>query len=400
MSNIDIERELSADLLTEAVSWRHHLHRHPELAYQERKTSDFVAEQLGRFGLKVHRGLAGTGVVGTLSRGTSRRTISIRADMDALPIKEQSGATYASSIAGVMHACGHDGHVAMALAAARVCARMPELDGTVHFIFQPAEEGHGGARRMIDDGLFKMFPCDSIYAMHNWPALPVGSCIARNGAIMSAIAMFEIVISGRGCHGAMPQEGTDSVIAGCHTVVALQSIVSRNVDPLEGVVVSATQIRAGDAWNIIPDTCVIRGTTRWFDSCIGEIIERRIIELTESIASGFGCKAKIHYKHMFPATVNDSVAAERLRSVASAPPVNLKVLEANPTMGSEDFSVMLQTVPGCYLLLGAGKPGTNHGLHSSCYDFNDELIPLGASLWISLVRKELGQETASRTITL
>jgi hippurate hydrolase len=388
MSGIDLAGRLSPDLIAEAVSWRHHLHKHPELAFNERQTADFIASQLGQFGLTVHRGLGGTGVVSTLTSGTSQRTIAIRADMGALPIEEQSGVPHTSSTRGIMHACGHDGHVAMALAAARVCARLPDLDGTVHFIFQPAEEGECGARRMIEEGLFRLFPCDAVYALHNWPALPLGSCVARDGAMLAASAVFEVVISGRGCHGAMPHEGTDSILAGCQLVSSLQSIASRNIDPLEASVVSVTQVHAGSAWSVIPESSVIRGTTRWFDSRIGDVIERRMIELSKAIAAGFGCEAQISYDRRYPATINDSAAASFVRTVADAIP-NLTVVNRSPSMGSEDFAEMLQAVPGCYLWLGAGKSGNDHGLHSPCYDFNDELLPLGAALWISLVRKSL-----------
>lgn len=388
MTEFDLMQRLSSDLIAEAVSWRHHLHRHPELAFKEQRTGDFVASQLGRFGLSVHRGLGGTGVVGTLTRGTSRRTIAIRADMDALPIEEQSGVPYASSTRGLMHACGHDGHVAIALAAARVCARMPNLDGTIHFIFQPAEEGEGGARRMIDEGLFRLFPCDAVYALHNWPALPVGSSVARDGAMLAASAVFEIIVSGRGCHGAMPHEGTDSILAGCQLVSALQSIASRNIDPLQASVVSVTQVNAGNAWSVIPESSVIRGTTRWFDDYTGDIIERRMIELSKSVAAGFGCEAQVSYDRRYPATINDSAAASFVRSVVDSLP-NLTMVDLPPSMGSEDFSVMLQAIPGCYVWLGGGRLDDNHGLHSSRYDFNDELLPLGVALWVSLVQKSL-----------
>jgi amidohydrolase len=387
MKGIAAVEPITPALIAEAVSWRHHLHRHPELAFREQQTADFVAARLGEFGLKVHRGLGGTGVVGTLTRGTGRKTIGIRADMDALPIEEESNAPYASDTPKVMHACGHDGHVAMALAAARACADLPELDGTVHFIFQPAEEGAGGARRMIEEGLFRLFPCDAIYGLHNWPALPVGSYAALDGDMMAAVAVFEIELSGRGCHGAMPHEGTDSLLAGCHLVSALQSIVSRNLDPLEAAVVSVTQIHAGTAWSVIPEKSIIRGTTRWFDSGIGDRIEQRVREFSNSIATGFGCEARIRYDRIFPCTVNDPVAAGLLRSIAGSAPLNLTRVDARPTMGGEDFAFMLQTVPGCYLWLGAAKPGDNPGLHSPRYDFNDELIPQGAALWVALVQR-------------
>ena len=381
--------KVGAELVTEAVSWRRHLHRHPELAFHEKRTSDFIAAQLSQSGLVVHRGLAGTGVVGTLKRGTSRRTIAIRADMDGLPIQEKSGAAYASDTAGMMHACGHDGHVAMALAAARACVHLPSLDGTVHFIFQPAEENEGGARVMVDEGLFRQFPCDAVYALHNWPALPLGTCVARDGAMMAALATFEVVISGHGCHGAMPHEGTDPVLAGCQLVCSLQTIPSRNVDALQSAVISSTQIRAGDTWNVIPDKCVIRGTTRWFDSNVGDSLERRVTELSRSIATAFGCSADVCYDRRFPATVNNSDAARFVRTLAGAPPVNLELVDAHPSMSSEDFAFMLSEVPGCYFWLGAGTATRHHGLHSPWYDFNDDLLPIGIALWVSLVRKSL-----------
>jgi len=377
---------LSPNEVVDAVAWRHHLHRHPELAYEERQTAEFVAERLAQFGLTVHRGLAGTGVVGTLRRGMSGRSIAIRADMDALPIREQASTTHASITAGRMHACGHDGHVAIALATARACACMPSLEGTVHFIFQPAEEGGAGARRMIQEGLFELFPCEAVYALHNWPALPLGTCVALDGARMAANAVFEVMILGRGCHGAMPHEGTDCILAGGHLLTALQSIVSRNINPVEAAVVSVTQIHAGDAHNVIPSSCVIRGTTRWFDDEIGKRLECRITDLSKAVAAAFGCEAQIRYERRYPATINDPAATRLVRAVASSAPVNLTLVDAEPSMGSEDFAFMLQAVPGCYLWLGAARPTDNYGLHSPNYDFNDELIPYGVALWVSLVR--------------
>lgn len=388
MSSVSVANELSADLIARAVSWRHHLHEHPELAFKEAKTADFIAERLGEFGFAIHRGLGGTGLVGTLKRGTGRRTIGIRADMDALPIEEKSGAPHASRTSGLMHACGHDGHVAMALAAAEACARLPDLDGTVHFIFQPAEEGECGAKRMIEDGLFRLFPCDAVYALHNQPALPFGTCVARDGVMLAACALFEIAISGRGCHGGRPQQGTDTILAGCQLVSSLQSIVSRNLDPLQSAVVSATQFRAGDSFNVIPDRCVIRGTTRWFDNGVGEMIERRLIEISKSVVAGFGCEVEVNYDRRFSATINDPAAAQFVRKVAGSIP-GLTVADLPPTTGSEDFSEMLLAVPGCYVWLGAGKSGSEPGLHSPRYDFNDDLLPLGAALWVSLVKNSL-----------
>ena len=382
MNTID---SAGADLLAEAVSWRHHLHRHPELAFGERQTSEFIASRLASFGLQVHRGLAGTGVVGTLTRGTGRRSIGIRADMDALPIREESGAPHVSSVAGVMHACGHDGHTAMALAAARVCAGLSNLDGTVHFIFQPAEENEGGGRRMVAEGLFEQFPCDRIYALHNWPAMPAATCVARDGPMMAAFGTFEIGIRGRGAHGAMPHAGTDAILTAAQVVCALQSIVSRNVDPLQSAVVSVTQIRGGETWNVLPDECLIRGTTRWYDDGVGDSIEERIARLAGSVAAGFGCTARVDYQRRYPATINDPASAKLMREVAASVP--LSVIDSPPSMGAEDFAFMLRAVPGCYLWLGAARPGENPGLHSPRYDFNDDVLPAGVALWVSLVRR-------------
>lgn len=374
--------------LLEAVSWRRALHSNPELAYKEIRTADYVASLLERFGLAVHRGLAGTGVVGTLRRGTSKRAIAIRADMDALPIQEQSGVPHASRVDGVMHACGHDGHMAMALAAARICSRLPDLDGTVHFIFQPAEEGGAGARRMIEEGLFELFPCDAVYALHNWPTLPLGVCVARDGPMMAANAVLEIVVEGRGCHGAMPHQGTDALLAGCQLVTALQSIVSRNVDPLDSAVLSVTQIHAGHAHNVIPDRCTIRGCARWFRDDTGRHLERRVAELSRSVAAGFDCRAHVRIERRYPSTINSPDAARFVREVAASVP-GLSLGNAGPSMASEDFAFMLQAVPGCYLWLGTGAPEHEEGLHSSRYDFNDRALPLGTSLWVALVCKSL-----------
>lgn len=381
--------ELTPELLAQAVAWRHDLHRHPELAYKEHRTSEFVAARLVESGLRVHRGLGGTGVVGTLQRGSRRRSIGIRADMDALPIQEQGALPYASKVPGVMHACGHDGHVAIALAAAAACARMPQLDGTVHFIFQPAEENEGGARRMVEEGLFRLFPCESIYALHNWPALPLGSCVARDGAMMAALATFEVTITGQGCHGAMPDEGVDCIVAAGQLVTALQSIVSRNVSAARSAVVSVTQMRAGDTWNVIPDECVLRGTARWFDDDVGQLLERRLTQLAEGIAGGFGCRASVEYQRRFPATINNPEVAASIRSLVRSAPLGFEIRDAQPSMSSEDFAFMLQAAPGCYLWLGSGRGSGEHGLHSSRYDFNDELLPRAAALWTSLVRQAL-----------
>ncbi len=379
---------MKSDEVAETISWRHHLHRNPELAFEEHETSAFVARMLASFGLNVSTGLGGTGVVGTLSRGTSSRSIGIRADMDALPILEATDLPYKSTVPGKMHACGHDGHTAMLLAAARACAQSGGFDGTVHFIFQPAEENEGGAQRMVEDGLFTKFPCDAVYALHNWPGMPVGSCVARDGAMMAAFGTFEIVIDGAGSHGAMPHEGVDPIVAACALGSSLHTIVSRNVSPLEPAVLSMTQIHAGEAWNVIPPSCVIRGTTRWFDKAVGDLVEGRLNDLANSVVSGFGCKATIHYERRYPPTINDAAEAAFVRSVVGAQ-TEMRVEAASPSMAAEDFAFMMEARPGCYLWLGSGRDGANPGLHSPYFDFNDEIIPYGVDLWRRVVETKL-----------
>src|SRR5262245_15202884 len=304
-----------ADIISDAVAWRREIHRHPELAYCEERTASFVSDRLAEAGLDVHRGLARTGVVATLRRGHGGRTIAIRADMDALKGHEQTGLPYQSSTPGVMHACGHDGHVAIALAAARICARMEGLRGTVHFVFQPAEEGAAGARRMIDEGLFDAFPSEHVYALHNWPALPIGTCAVSDGAMMAANAVFEIEVIGRGCHGAMPHQGADPVVAAAHILTALQTISSRNVDPLQSCIVSATQINAGETHNVIPETCRIRGTARWFASDVGDRVESRLGAIARSIAAAMDCSADVQFERRYPATINNADVARAVRAL-------------------------------------------------------------------------------------
>ncbi|PJR91697.1 M20 aminoacylase family protein [Brucella intermedia] len=379
---------LSEADIAEARGWRHDLHRHPELAFEEKRTAAFIAEKLQLWGFSVRSGFAGTGVIGSLTRGTSKRAIGIRADMDALPIIEKSGVDHESERPGKMHACGHDGHVAMALAAAKVVSKL-EFDGTVRFIFQPAEENEGGGREMVREGLFTDFPVDAVYGLHNWPALDVGTCVARDDAMMAAFGTFEIELIGKGAHGAMPHEGADPVVAAAQLVTALQTIASRNVSPLESAVVSVTQMHGGDAWNVIPESMVIRGTTRWFLPDVGETIIHRLQELAASIASGFGCTARVDYEKRYPSTINTADNARKIRELAVSPDLGLKVLDVAPSMAAEDFAFMLQEKPGCYFWLGSRRDGSNPGLHSPYYDFNDALLPIGANFWIKLVASEL-----------
>lgn len=371
----------------EAVNWRHHLHQNPELGFEETATSAFIAARMAEFGYRVKSGYGKTGLVCSLSRGSSSRAIGIRADIDALPISEKSGVAHASRTPGKMHACGHDGHIAMALAAAKSLASQA-FDGTVHFVFQPAEENEGGGRAMVEDGLFRDFAMDGIYAMHNWPALELGQCVARNDQMMAAFGTFEIRVKGRGAHGAMPHEGADPIVAASQIVSALQTIASRNVSPLQSAVVSATQLHGGDAWNVIPEEVVIRGTTRWFDELVGAKIETRLAALAGSISAAFDCVADIDYLSRYPATINDPSCAAIIRNIA--PTVDgISVVDADPSMAAEDFSFMLREKRGCYFWLGAKQSGPNPGLHSAYFDFNDALLPIGANMWVSLVQNQL-----------
>lgn len=381
------DQSIPSPEIEEAVKWRHHLHSNPELGFEERETSAFIAGLLSQWGYSVRTGYGKTGIVGTLSRGSSAKGIGIRADIDALPISEQTGLDYASRNPGRMHACGHDGHVAMALAAARACSRQ-DFDGAVHFIFQPAEENEGGGRAMVEDGLFRDFRMDSIYAMHNWPALELGQCVARDDRMMAAFGTFEIKVKGRGAHGAMPHEGADPIVAASQIVSGLQTIASRNVSPLQSAVISATQIHGGDAWNVIPEEVVIRGTTRWFDEDVGARIEERIRSVATSVASGFGCSAAVNHVFRYPATINDPHYAAIVRGTAPKIP-GVAVVDAMPSMAAEDFAFMLREKPGCYFWLGARKAGANPGLHSPSFDFNDRLLPLGAEMWAALVADQL-----------
>jgi len=380
----------SCEAIDEAVAWRRELHAMPELAFQEHRTSAFVAERLASFGLKVSTGLGGTGVVATLSRGTSRRAIGLRADMDALAIHEATGLTYASKNVGRMHACGHDGHTAMLLAAAKRLAASESLDGTVHFVFQPAEENEGGAERMVADGLFRDFPMEAIFGMHNWPALPLGRAGLTTGAMMAAFGIFEITVTGRGAHGAMPHQGADPVACVFQIGSALQTIASRNVSPMSSAVVSVTTVHGGDAWNVIPDACRMSGTVRWFAPEVGDLIETRLKAIVHGIAEAMGCSATIDYQRRYPATINDATEARFLQGVVRemAPALVLEE-EIEPSMGAEDFAFMLREKPGAYVWVGQGRDGDNPGLHSPRYDFNDAALPIGAALWVRLAERRL-----------
>ncbi|MET0371938.1 MAG: M20 aminoacylase family protein [Sphingobium sp.] len=365
--------------------WRHVLHQHPEIAFQEFRTSDFVADRLADFGIAVERGIAGTGLVATLRRGEGP-SVGLRADMDALPVTEANHFDHVSQAPGRMHACGHDGHTVMLLGAARYLAETMNFRGTVHFIFQPAEEGEGGGRKMIEEGLFDRFPVERVFGMHNWPGMPVGQFGVRPGPMMASSDSWEIVVRGKGGHAAMPDQCTDPVVAAAQIVLALQTIVSRNLHPVDAGVVSVTQVHGGDAFNVIPSAIVLRGTARAFRPETRDLIERRIGEIARGIAQAGGCTADYLYDRRYPATVNAEAEAALAADIAA-----LIVGEANvdrdpvPTMGGEDFAFMLEEKPGAYLFIGNGPSDGGRVLHSPHYDFDDALLPLGASYWAKLV---------------
>jgi hippurate hydrolase len=376
----------------ELKSIRHDLHAHPEIAFEEQRTSDLVAAKLTALGFEVHRGLAKTGVVGVLRNGAGKRAIGLRADMDALQIHERNAFAHRSQHAGKMHACGHDGHTTMLLGAAKYLAQHRNFDGTVNFIFQPAEENEGGARVMIEEGLFDRFPCDTVWGMHNWPGMDAGQFCVMPGPMMAGFDIFEITLTGRGAHAAMPHNGWDPIVAGSALVQALQTIVSRNTHPVEAGVVSVTQFHGGDTWNVIPNEVVIRGTTRSFKPEIQALIERRIGEICDGVAATYGCTVKFWYDRRYPPTVNSSPEAEIARSVL-ADLVGTQSVHTNltPTMGAEDFAFMLQAKPGCYIWIGNGAGEGGCMLHNPGYDFNDEILPLGASYWVKLVERCLNR---------
>jgi hippurate hydrolase len=371
------------------AAWRHEIHAHPETAFEEHRTSDFVAAKLKSFGLEVHRGLAGTGVVATLRRGDGP-AIGLRADMDALHIHEKNGFAHKSQNEGKMHACGHDGHTTMLLGAARYLSEAGRFKGTVHFIFQPAEENEGGGRKMVEDGLFKLFPVEQVYGMHNWPGMPVGTFAVRSGPMMAAFDIFEVIVRGRGAHAAMPHTGVDPVVTAAQIVTGLQTIASRNTHPVDAAVVSVTQIHAGDTWNVIPAEVVIRGTTRSFKPEVRDSLEPAVRRIAEGIAAAHGATASLRYERRYPPTINTPEATEIAARVASDV-VGVSQVERNPTptMGAEDFAFMLEQKPGCYVWIGNGPSDNERVLHSPHYDFNDEVLPIGASYWARLVETTL-----------
>ncbi len=385
----------------EFVSLRRDIHRHPELAFGEHRTAALVADKLEGWGYTVDRGIGGTGVVGTLVRGRGPARLGLRADMDALPIAEASGVEWASRHAGVMHACGHDGHTAMLLAAARHLAEKGRFDGTLHLIFQPAEEGGGGALRMMEDGLFERFPCDAVFAMHNMPGVEQGRFVLREGAAMASSDYATITLSGIGGHGAMPHRATDSIVAAASIVMALQTVVSRNIDPLQAAVVTVGALHAGAANNVIPATATLELSVRALDRDVRATVERRIKALVAAQAESFGVTARVDWRQGYAVLVNTPAETAFAREVAlELVGAGNVTLQGPPLTGSEDFAFMLERVPGSYLLIGNGT-GEQSGaggcmVHNPGYDFNDANIGVGSAYWVLLAERFLATDAGDR----
>ncbi len=386
---------LIKSIVTNATSMatiRRDLHAHPELCFQEVRTADVVAAKLSEWGIPIHRGLGTTGVVGIVKAGTSDRAIVLRADMDALPMQEFNTFAHASQHPGKMHACGHDGHTAMLLAAGQYLANNRNFDGTVYLVFQPAEEGGGGAREMIKEGLFEKFPVQAVFGMHNWPGASVGKFAVSAGPVMASSNEFKITVRGKGGHAALPHNAIDPIPVACQMVQAFQTIISRNKKPVDAGVISVTMIRAGEATNVIPDSCELQGTVRTFTIEVLDMIEQRMREVAQHTAAAFGAQCEFEFVRNYPPTINAAHEADFARGVMASIVGASNVGEQEPTMGAEDFSYMLQAKPGCYSFIANGDGAhreMGHGggpcmLHNPSYDFNDDLIPLGATYWARL----------------
>jgi len=394
-----IPTDLSASDLEAVRALRRDIHAHPELAFEERRTADLIEKTLTSWGIAVHRGLGRTGVVGTLKNGTSSRNIGLRADMDALPVQEKNTFAHASTSPGRMHACGHDGHVAMLLAAARQLSMTRNFDGTVYLIFQPGEERGGGAREMIKDGLFERFPIEALFGAHNWPGLAAGQFAVKSGPVLASNNEFRITIHGTGAHAAMPHNGIDPIPVACEIVQALQTIVSRNRRPLDAGVVSVTMIHAGQTTNVSPDVCELQGTVRTFTVDLLDLIEQRMRQITAGICQAHNTRCELSFSRIYPPTVNHTSETEFVREVLGQLFGPQNVLDFEPTMGAEDFSFFLLERPGCYFMVGNGDgrhraAGHANGpclLHNPSYDFNDELLSLGGSMWTRIAESWLGR---------
>jgi len=387
-------------ILTQAssiVALRQDIHAHPELCFEENRTADVVAAKLTEWGIPIERGMGTTGVVGIIKAGSGKKAIGLRADMDALPIQEKNTFAHASQHAGKMHACGHDGHTAMLLAAAQHLAKHRNFDGTVYLIFQPAEEGGGGAREMIKDGLFKKYPMEQVFGMHNWPGLGVGQFAVSTGPVMASSNEFKIVVKGKGSHAALPHNGIDPVPIACQMVQAFQTIITRNKKPVDAGVISVTMINAGHATNVVPDSCVLQGTVRTFSLEVLDLIEKRMQVVAEHVCAAHEAQCEFSFRRNYPPTINHTSAVVEVKKVLNEVVGGENVLDQEPTMGAEDFSYMLQAVPGAYFFIGNGEGAHRHvghgegpcTLHNPSYDFNDDLIPLGGTVWVRLVESLL-----------
>jgi hippurate hydrolase len=383
---------------------RREIHAHPELCFEEVRTSELVAKKLTEWGIPVQRGLGRTGVVGILKNGNSTRAVGLRADMDALPMQESNTFAHTSQHDGKMHACGHDGHTAMLLAAAHYFSKHRNFDGTVYLIFQPAEEGGGGAREMMRDGLFEKFPMEAVFGMHNWPGMRAGTFAVSPGPVMASSNEFKITLRGKGGHAAMPHNAIDPVPVACQMVQAFQTIISRNKKPIDAGVISVTMIHAGKATNVIPNSCELQGTVRTFTLEVLDLIEQRMKQIADNLSAAFGVSCEFEFERNYPPTINSEREAGFARRVMADIVGEENVLDQEPTMGAEDFSYMLQAKPGVYCFIGNGDGlhrEMGHGggpcmLHNPSYDFNDELIPLGASYWVKLAERWLSQDLGQK----
>ena len=381
-----------AEFHDDMTAWRRDFHEHPELGFEEQRTSARVAELLRSFGVdEVVTGIARTGVVGVIRGREGDRAVGLRADMDALPILEDTGVPWASKTPGKMHACGHDGHTTMLLGAARYLAETRNFPGTVYVIFQPAEEGRAGGRVMVEEGLFQRFPMEMVFGMHNWPTLPEGTFAWRSGPIMAATSSIEITITGRGGHAAHPEKTIDPIVIAAQIVTAAQSIVARSVEPSDAGVISFGHISGGHTHNVIPQTVTLLGTARWFAPAVGDILENRLRALVTGIAESFGATAEMKYERNYIATINDPDATALTVAAAQAVAGDARVVPMpKPTMGGEDFSFMLDAKQGSYIMLGGGRSGDDPMVHHPRYDFNDAILPVGASYWVTLAERVLG----------
>ena len=380
---------INETLLGEVKQWRKQIHSQPELGFKEFKTSSFIVDKLQSFGIEVHQGLGGTGVVGTLKNG-SGPTIGIRADIDALPIKEQNDIDYKSTHENCMHACGHDGHTSVLLGTAKHLSQNKDFSGTIHFIFQPAEEVLGGAQAMIEDGLFDKFPMDAVYGLHNWPGLPVGEIAVNNGPMMASFDTFEITLTGKGTHAAMPHLGADPIAAGAALITNIQSIISRRISPLKSGVISVTQMNSGDTTNVIPDYAILKGTVRSFDMDVRQSMQDMLTEMVAALPPLYSVTGEMDYHIRYPVTTNDSQAYLEIKEAATKVlGVDKVKTDVEPSMASEDFSFMSQVVKGAYFWLGVDGSSPSKPLHNALYDFNDDAIETGIKVWVSLVESQL-----------